>query len=153
MEWKWFSRICEGEHQVCTIRHPVACIIGDITSGIHDRTHPDTQQQVLQLCHRINRPCSGYAVVRRLAAFSGHWFSTVSSTIPSCATASRSRTVRIRAFFCLAVEISVRLPGLVASGITERQTRWQFELVKRCSGRPWCAEDQTLASIPTYSRP
>ena len=27
---------------------------------------------------------------------------------------------------------------------TERQTRWQFELVKRCSGRPWCVRKTKL---------
>ena len=36
------------------------------------------------------------------------------------------------------------LLGLWRALFTERQTRWQFELVKRCSGRPWCVRKTKL---------
>ena len=36
------------------------------------------------------------------------------------------------------------LLGLWRAVFTERQTRWQFELVKRCSGRPWCVRKTKL---------
>ena len=63
-------------------------------------------------------------------------------------------TLRIRAFLCLAVDISVRPAGLVASGVYGETDTMAIRTREKMQRKTLvCAEDQTLASIPTHSRP